>query len=85
MTFLEKIFESVQINLEGDAISIVSTQNNHFSWNSITNSFDFDRLVFFGTTPKKIGLFFDYNWYDVFSVQERRFLMAEPLQLIAED
>lgn len=85
IAFLKKIFASVSVDLERDASLMVLTQNKEFSWKSITKSVDFDQLIFFGKDPKKIGLQFHYEWYNIFEHQQCRFLIAEPLDLIAAD
>ncbi len=85
IVFLKKIFESVNVDLERDTLLMVITQSNEFSWNSITKKAEFEHLVFFGSNPKKIGLQFEFSWYQIFDVQEQQFLFAEPLHLIATD
>ncbi|MFT7452416.1 MAG: hypothetical protein ACI9VN_003150, partial [Patescibacteria group bacterium] len=46
--FLKKIFESVKIELAQDTTLLSFKQDKAFTWKTITTSFDFDYLVFFG-------------------------------------
>ncbi len=83
--FLKKVFESVDVFPERDALLFVTTQNTDFSWNGLKKTVEFDQLVFFGTDPSQIGLHFEVEWYQPFDFQNRQLMMAEPLGIIAAD
>ena len=83
--FLKKIFGSVKVDLEEDTSLLQLTQNTIFSWDSIAKSGKFEQVIFFGTSPKNIGLQFNFEWYKLLTFQQKRFLFAESLGVIATD
>lgn len=83
--FLKKIFKSVQIDLSNDTCLFMLPQHNGYSWKTIQSTIDFSHLVFFGNELSKLGLQVTAKPYLPFEFQERHFLIAEPLDVIADD
>ncbi|HHJ49308.1 MAG TPA: hypothetical protein ENJ88_00195 [Phaeodactylibacter sp.] len=83
--FLKKVLEAVQIQLEEEALLLLTTPEKHLSFARISREKDIQVLISFGLPAKNLGLHWSVNLYEPLTKNGCLFLFAERLSLIQND
>ena len=81
-SFLEKILASVNIDLQKDATLFSINQDQAFSWKAVGEAVEFERLIFFGSSLKQLGLQISGQPFTPFNYQEKTILIADYLDAL---
>ena len=81
--FLEKVIASAKLNLKTDCL-LIKVQDNepHLAFSSISAHYPIEKALFFGITPKNLGLNVDCPSYFTFVLNDCTFLFVDPLSKI---
>lgn len=87
LPFLEKILKAVQYDLNQDAHLLKITDKTVFSLMSLNNlsKDSIKQAIFFGQTPKQVGLNLKAQKYQPLSVAGKNILFADDLAVIHDD
>ena len=87
LPFLSKILSAVQYDLTQDAQLLKITDKTVFSLMSLNNEAKdgIQQVIFFGQTPKQVGLNLNIQKYQPLSVAGKNILFADDLAVIHDD
>ncbi len=85
INLLEKILGAVKYNLNDDCQVICLKQNQSLSFSKIDKKEGFKNVLIFGPIARKLGLNFEFKWYDPIEHNDCRFLFADHLSVIQSD
>jgi len=83
--FLTKILSAVQYDLEQDTTLIELREDQHFSFQNISQILTPRHLISLGLSPKELGLNLVNQLYQPINIENCCFLFANKLSEIAED
>ena len=85
LDFLTKILSAVKLNLNTDVCYLIKTKENDFSFSTLNVDNRFDKAIFFGIPPQKVGLQINYLKYRLFKISNCQYLFADDLSTIAQN
>jgi hypothetical protein len=81
--FLEKVIGSAKLNLKTDCLLIKMPDNESIiAFSKISTQYPIKKALFFGITPKSVGLNVDCPTYFPFLLNDCAFLFVDPLSKI---
>jgi hypothetical protein len=81
--FLERIISSAKLNLNTDCLMIKMSDNESIiAFSKISTQYPIKKALFFGITPKSVGLNVDCPTYFPFVLNDCTFLFVDPLSKI---
>ena len=84
-SFLAKILSAVKLDLQTDVLTLEKTLDNDFSFSTLSKAQSIHTALFFGISPKAVGLQVDCHKYHPFSIDGCLFLFADDLKGISEN
>lgn len=87
LPFLTKILGAVQYDLARDAVTIKITNKTVFSLMNLCNQAEkpITQVIFFGQSPKQVGLNLAVQKYQPLTIAEKNILFADNLAAIHDD
>jgi hypothetical protein len=82
MEFLEKVFQSVHINLHEDTHFVEIPEGSKFWFSQVANKIEIEKAFFFGVTPVQAGLNLDLKKYKPVLLSGVNYLMADAVETI---
>jgi len=83
--FLAKILGAAKFDIERDILLLKITNQSNYSFTEISNKKMVKYALFFGVTPGKFGLNFNFQLYQHFTHQDIRFMVVDDLAEIAKN